>query len=92
MATRSYRLPSAPPMMSAMPTQKKRLPPRFSSHSMKAHAIDAIAMKSQRCQPSAPAKKLNAAPELKASTRLKNDVTGHSSPGLKFVRTAYFVS
>jgi hypothetical protein len=49
-------------------------------------------MNTNVCQPSAPARKLNAAPELNASTRLKNDVSAHSSPGLNAVRTAYFVN
>src|SRR5258706_1576812 len=43
-------------------------------------AIDA-AMKNQRCQPPAPARKLNAAPVLYTSTRLKKGVTVNSSPG-----------
>src|SRR5258705_9320933 len=38
-------------------------------------------MKNQRCQPPAPARKLNAAPVLYTSTRLKKGVTVNSSPG-----------
>ena len=55
-------------------------------------AINAIAMKSQRCQPSAPARKLKAAPALNASTRLKNDVTGISSPERNAARMTCFVT
>ena len=40
----------------------------------------AIAVNSQRCQPSASARKLNAAPELNASTRLKKPVIASCSP------------
>src|SRR4029453_9439780 len=40
----------------------------------------AMPVKSQRCQPSCPARKLNAAPVLYASTRLKKLVTGTSWP------------
>src|SRR6185503_2724421 len=38
-------------------------------------------MKNQRCQPPAPARKLNAAPVLYTSTRLKKGVTVRISPG-----------
>ena len=48
-----------------------RLPPRRSSHTMTTPAAIAIAANNQRCQPPAPARKLNAAPVLYASTRLK---------------------
>ena len=78
-------------MMSAIAAQNSRLPPRFNSHSINPQATKAIAMNSHRCHPSAVARKLNAAPALNASTRLKNEVTIHSSPGRNAARIAYLV-
>ena len=47
------------------PAQNSALPPRRSSHDdARPQATTAIAVKNQRCQPSAPARKLNAAPVL----------------------------
>ena len=48
---------------------------------MSTQAPIAIATNSQRCQPAAPARKLNAAPELNASTRLMNGASTRSWPG-----------
>jgi hypothetical protein len=59
---------------------------------MSAVAPAAIAAKSQRCHPDAPARKLNAAPGLKLSTSVKNDVSTLNSPGRKASRIASFVS
>ena len=59
---------------------------------MMPQAMNAIAMNIQRCQPSAPARKLNAAPALNARTRLKNDVTGISSPGWNAATITYLVN
>ena len=46
-------------------------------------ATTANATSSGVCQPPAPARKLNAAPLLNASTRLKNGATSSRSPGAK---------
>src|SRR5512139_1122575 len=46
-------------------------------------AATAMAAKNQRCHPAAPARKLNAAPVLYASTRLMKLVTGSSWPSRK---------
>src|SRR5215470_6528957 len=59
---------------------------------MNSDATTAMAVKSQRCQPSAPARKLNAAPGLKASTRLKNGVRTNDSCGRKLVMIQCFVT
>jgi hypothetical protein len=48
-----------------------------------AAAASAKAVSSGDCQPPAPARKLNAAPRLNTSTRLKNAVTSLRSPGAK---------
>src|SRR5689334_11077314 len=47
---------------------------------MKDEMAMVIAVKNQRCQPEAPARKLNAAPVLCTSTRLKNGRTLRTSP------------
>ena len=49
-------------------------------------------VKNQRCQPDASARKLNAAPVLYASTRLKNGSTTVSSPGRNIARIACLVA
>src|SRR5689334_2891754 len=79
-------------MISASPAQNRARPPRHNSHAMTAHAATAISAKSHRCQPSAPARKLNAAPRLNASTRLANDVSGRSSPGRNDARIGRLVA
>src|SRR5687768_2672570 len=55
-------------------------------------AMSAKAVSSGACQPAASASMLNAAPLLKASTRLKNPVTMRRSPGAKLSSTSHFVS
>src|SRR4051812_18229918 len=47
---------------------------------MNAEIAIVMAVKNQRCQPEAPARKLKAAPVLCTSTRLKNGSTGRTSP------------
>src|SRR5437868_10752877 len=47
---------------------------------MNAEIATVIAVKNQRCQPEAPARKLKAAPVLWTSTRLKKGSTGWTSP------------
>src|SRR6185312_6011138 len=54
---------------------------RGSSTTIAAEIATAIAVKNQRCQPPAPARKLNAAPVLCVRTRLKKPVTSSTSPG-----------
>ena len=62
-STRSNRLPRAPPRISATPAVSSRLPPRCSIHSEEHRwRRPRCAAKNQRCQPPAPARKLNAAP------------------------------
>ena len=78
--TRSQRLPSAPPRISARPHISARLPPLRSIQTSTTLATTAMPAKNQRCQPSWSARKLNAAPVLYASTRLKKPVTGNASP------------
>ncbi len=68
------------------------LPPRFSSQTMTTDAATAIAANSHRCQPSAPARKLNAAPGLNASARLKKLVTTRCSPGRNAARISALVA
>src|SRR5260221_5551921 len=51
-----------------------------------------MAVKNQRCQPPAPARKLNAAPALCIRTRLKNGVTSSTSPGAKAPLTQALVA
>ena len=51
-----------------------------------------MAANNQRCQPEAVARKLNAAPVLYVSTRLKKPVTGQPPPSRNAARTAAFVS
>src|SRR6187455_42149 len=58
------------------------------SHTMNAAATPATTAKNQRCQPSAPARKLNAAPLLKVSTSDRNGSSAISSPGRKVARIA----
>src|SRR6266498_4776436 len=69
-----------------------RLPPRRNSQAINTAAADAMTVNNQRCQPSAPARKLNAAPVLNASTRLANGVSASCSPGWKLARIAAFVN
>src|ERR1700674_3422741 len=52
----------------------------------------AMAVKNQRCQPPASARKLNAAPELCIRTRLKKGVTSRTSPGAKALSTHALVA
>src|SRR5512141_3156040 len=49
-------------------------------------------VKNQRCHPPAPARKLNAAPGLCASTRLKNGVTSRHSPSRNAELTHHLVA
>jgi hypothetical protein len=79
-------------MINARPAQKSARPPRRRNHSIATHAATAITAKNQRCQPPPPARKLNAAPRLKASTRLANGVSGNSSPARNDARIKCLVS
>src|SRR5574341_2279996 len=80
-ATRSQRLPSAPPRMSARPAHSHRRSAwRHSIRLTTAEAASATAMKNAVCHPGASARKLNAAPLLYTSTRLKKGVTSTDSP------------
>src|SRR5258708_2470852 len=86
-------LPSAPPSTSARPRQKSRFPGSFTINQLTTSAAtSAKPTSSGVCQPSAPARKLNAAPRLKTSTRLKNPVTARLSPGVKWPSTTHFTS
>ena len=57
---------------------------------MTTEATTAIAAKNGICQPGAEARKLNAAPLLNTSTRLKNGASARLSPGAKAASTASF--
>ena len=59
---------------------------------MSTAAPTATAAKNQRCQPSASAKRLNAAPALNVSIRLKKLVNGRSSPGWNAATIAALVA
>src|SRR6185436_16514509 len=59
---------------------------------MTMEATTAIVAKKSVCQPCAAARKLNAAPLLNTSTRLKKSVTFTLSPGANDDSTAIFVS
>src|SRR5688572_32393155 len=69
----------------------RRPPGRSSSTETTTPAMRAKAMSSGACQPGASASRLNAAPLLKASTRLKKPVTARRSPGANAASTAHFV-
>src|SRR5688572_1282891 len=69
-----------------------RPPGRSSSTLTTAPAISAKAISTGPCHPGASASRLNAAPLLKASTRLKKPVTARRSPGAKASRTAHLVT
>jgi hypothetical protein len=91
--SRSITLPSAPPKMSARPAQNVRRPrERSSSHETMSAAPIANAARIGVCQPPASARKLNAAPLLNTSTRLKNSVTSRRSPGTRRSSTTHFVN
>src|SRR5882672_6901386 len=78
---RSQRLPSAPPSTKVSPAEKRRsLECLARRNTMAAVAAAAIPMNSALCQPPASARKLNAAPRLCASTRLKNGAISRTSP------------
>ena len=55
---------------------------------MTTEATRAIAEKNSVCQPAAEARKLNAAPLLNTSTRLKNGAMARLSPGARETSTA----
>ena len=74
-------LPKAPPSTQLMAKQNKLCPACCrSSQTIKPAAPKPSAVKNQRCQPEASAKKENAAPLLCARTRLKKLVTGSLAP------------
>src|SRR5262245_23807520 len=90
---RSMTLPIAPPRISASPAQNMRRPgERRSSTETITAAPTAKATSSGVCQPGALASRLNAAPLLNTSTRLKKPVSSTRSPGAKCDRTSHFVS
>src|SRR5688572_4287066 len=86
-------LPTAPPRIRARPAQNTVRPgERSSSTDTTMAATRAKVTSSGVCQPPAPARKLNAAPLLNASTRLKKPVTSSRSPGAKRASTTDLVS
>jgi hypothetical protein len=85
-------LPSAPPRISASAALYHALPPRLSRTRSTAVATTAIVTKNQRCQPDAAERKLNAAPVLNVSTRLKKGVTAKPSPSRIVASIAAFVA
>src|SRR6185369_13715810 len=81
---RSMSLPIAPPRISARPRQRICRPGLRTMKTLTAiAAIIAKALSSGACQPGACANRLNAAPLLNTSTRLKKSVTARCSPGAK---------
>src|SRR5450759_4737963 len=90
---RSRTLPIAPPRIRASERQNSFSPAwRASSALITTIATSAMPMKKPRCQPAALARKLNAAPLLYVSTRLKNPVTARTSAWRKLALTQYLVS
>ena len=80
---RSITLPMAPPRMQAMANEKSFWPGwDFNIQTMNTAAAKPIAVKNQRCQPPAPARKEKAAPSLCQRTTLKKLVTKVLSPSL----------
>src|SRR5688572_10542000 len=78
--------------MRASPARKRRRPPeRTSRTETKIDAPSAKPTSTGVCQPGASARKLNAAPLLKTSTRLKKPVISSRSPGAKRASTSHFV-
>src|SRR5690348_3422952 len=59
---------------------------------MTADAMTAMEAKNSVCQPWAPARKLNAAPVLNTSTRLKKGASARLSPGMKVRSTTVLVT
>src|SRR3954470_21481464 len=89
---RSTRLPSAPPRISESPAHSmRRSGERTSSTETTTAAPRAKAASSGVCQPASAARKLNAAPLLNTSTRLKKPVSSTRSPGAKRASTSHFV-
>src|ERR1035437_6672158 len=90
---RSRTLPIAPPRIRASERQNSFSPAwRASSTLITTIATSAMPMKRPRCQPAALARKLNAAPLLYVSTRLKNPVTARTSAWPKLALIQYLVS
>src|SRR3954469_16119356 len=90
---RSTRLPSAPPRISESPAHSmRRSGERTSSTDTTSAAPSAKAASTGVCQPASAARKLNVAPLLNTSTRLKNPVSSTRSPGAKRASTSHFVS
>src|SRR3954468_24927140 len=89
---RSTRFPSAPPRISASPPDSiRRSGERTSSTETTIAAPRAKAASTGVCQPASAARKLNAAPLLNTSTRLKKPVSSARSPGAKRASTSHFV-
>src|SRR2546426_5807623 len=87
--SRSMRLPSAPPRISASPPQNIGCGgERKSSTLTMTAAAREKTTSSGVCQPGASARKLNAAPLLNTRTRLKKPVSTRRSPGAKPPSTA----
>src|SRR3954471_9356095 len=90
---RSTRLPSAPPRISESPAHSmRRSGERTSSTDTTSAAPSAKAASTGVCQPASAARKLNAAPLLNTSTRLKKPVSSTRSPGTKRASTSHLVS
>src|SRR5438034_748056 len=72
------------------PAEKRRSPECLARrNTMAAVAATATPMKSILCQPPASARKLNAAPRLCASTRLKNGAISRTSPKRRQIGRAH---
>src|SRR3970282_1839465 len=86
---RSIRLPSAPPRMKASARQNSfSVSCLRSNQTINTEATTAMRLNNQSCIPPASLRKLNAAPVLCASTRLKNDVMATLSPKTKWLLIA----
>src|SRR5258708_14469165 len=91
--SRSWRLPRVPPSPGASPTNTARSPRwRRSMNTITAEMTMLISVKNQRCQPPAPARKLNAAPALYMRTMLKKGVTSRVSPAVNAALTHALVA
>src|SRR5213592_1582645 len=91
--SRSMRLPSAPPRISASPPQNIGCGgERKSSTLTMTAATREKATNSGVCQPGASARKLNAAPLLNTRTRSKKPLSARRSPGAKLPSTAHLAA
>src|SRR5258706_5636286 len=90
---RSMTLPSAPPSTRARPALRSAFFSFLCSKKIKTPAArSAKPASSGVCQPDSAARKLNAAPLLNTSTRLKNGATSSRSPGRMRASTTHLTS